>query len=234
MAYEIPANLPDEQHELPTPAPSAPRTPAVHQGVSKARPIRVVSMGDGPHGKLVVCEFPDGWQRSIDLPTQADGYHPLFSDLPEEARAALVRHVAPPVVIGRDGKRTMSRGLSFTTCTVTPRGYTKDFNDFDVPAEEFGDGNITGYRAAGELLQALERGYGPHINVCSILEEVLKARDEDYMGPSRSGAASAFAWTVEEALKFFAKNARHADWINRKIAEADWRRLPRRGPAHPA
>ena len=222
MAYEIPANLPDEQHELPTPAPSAPRTPAVHQSLSKARPIRVVSLGDGPHGKLVVCEFPDGWQRGLDLPEEHDAWHPVFSDLPEDQLWALRRFCAPAPYVDANGVRKRRDGVSFITVEVGRHGGAKKARWFDVPDEEYGAGQITGYRAAAELLEALNRGYGPSISVGHILRDVFVAREEEsFEKPSRRGAASAFTWVVDEALKFFAKKAKHGPWLDGKVAHAE-------------
>lgn len=200
---------------------ATPWTPAHHAKVNKTKPVRLLELGEGPHGKNARFEFPEGWQRTIDLPTQADGWHPLFNDLPHEDCQALRRHVLQPVVTGPDGKRTQSLGLTFTTCSVTPRGYTKDFSLFDVPAEVYSEGSITGYRCAAELLQALQRGYGPHIDMLGILKEASEARFEGCGKPSRAGAAGAFLGIVAEALKFLATHARHGEFIARKIEETE-------------
>ena len=222
MAYFIPANTPldsTEQQEVST--TTAPRTPAVHQSLSKAHPIRVVSMGDGPHGKQVVCEFPDGWQRSIDLPAEHDAWHPLFDNLPQEQKNELHRLVKPASYVDANGVRKRRDGLSFTTLEVGRNGGCKKFHWFDVPDEEYGIGQITGYRAAGELLEALQRGYGPCVSVGHILKEVFTASGESYSNPSRRGAAAAFAWVLDDALKFFAKNAKHGPWLDGKVAQAE-------------
>lgn len=222
MAYFIPANTPldsTEQQEVST--TTAPRTPAVHQSASKARPIRVVSMGDGPHGKQVVCEFPDGWQRTIDLPTEVDAWHPLFDNLPKDQKHALHSFAKPAAYVDANGVRKRRDGVSFITSEVGRNGGCKKYRWFDVPDEEHGAGQITGYRAAGELLEALARGYGPNISVGHILKEVFTASDESYSNPSRRGAAAAFAWVLDDALKFFAKNAKHGPWLDGKVAQTE-------------
>lgn len=220
MAYFIPADLPSNQHEVSTEVTTAPRTPAVHQSASKARPIRVVSMGDGPHGKQVVCEFPDGWQRTLDLPTMADAWHPLFSALPPEDRQRLYQHVLPPVVVHQDGTRTRATVLGFVTEKVNRIGSYQSCNHFDVPAEIAGTGEATGYRCAAELLDALAREYGPRIWTRSIINDVVLATKESRDG-SRYFAATAFLHVVAEALCFFAKHAKHQNWLAAKIQDAE-------------
>ena len=227
MAYFVPADTPLNHTEHSTTQevtfhhPTAPRTPAVHQSASKARPIRVVSMGDGPHGKQVVCEFLDGWQRSIDLPTEADAWHPLFNGLPHEQRLQLHRLVKPVPYVDGKGVRKQREELSFTTTEIGPRGGCKKFNHFDVPDEEYGVGQITGYRAAVEMLEALQRAYGPHVSLGPILRDVFAAEGESARSPSRRGAVGAFAEVIEGALEFFAKNAKHGPWIAGKVAQAE-------------
>lgn len=229
MAYFVPANLPDGQHDLPgnqdgaapfTPAAAA-RTPAMHRGDRADRPVRVVSMVDGPRGKEVMCEFKSGWQRSISLPTEADAWHPLFDGLPQEQKKELHWFARPAAYVDASGVRKRREGLSFTTMELSRNGGCKKFHWFDVPDEEYGAGQVTGYRAAGELLEALARGYGPSISVGHILQEVFTAREESYLKSSRRGAAAAFSWVLDEAMKFFAKNANFGKWLDGKAAEAE-------------
>lgn len=199
-----------------------PWTPARHAMANQARPVRLLALGGGSHGKTALLEFPEGWQRTIDLPTEADAWHPLFDNLAQEERLKLRQHVAQPVVVRADGNRVKPLGLSFTTSTITARGAWVAYNHFDVPAQEYGAGSITGYRCAAELLAALERGYGPHIDVPSIVREAAAAaRLRSGTAPSRKGAAVAFLSVVEEAMKFLAQNAQHAKHLSQKIAEAE-------------
>ncbi len=196
---------------------STPWTPAHHAKVNKTKPIRLLELGEGEHGKNARFEFPEGWQRTIDLPTQADGWHPLFSELSFEERQKLRQHVQQPVVIGPDGVRRQNMGLSFTSRTMNKRGYSQDFNHFDVPAEEYADGRITGYRCGKELLDALKRGYGPHISIRDILKDAVNAKSGGYHGKGQWGAACTFINVVEESLRFLAKHSQYADWIDRTI-----------------
>ena len=229
MAYFIPANLPDGQHDIPgnqdgatpfTPA-AATRTPAMHRGDRVDRPVRVVSMVDGPQGKEVMCEFKSGWQRSISLPTEADAWNPLFDGLPQEQKNELHRFAKPAAYVDASGVRKRRDGLSFTTMEVGRNGGCKKFRWFDVPDEEYGAGQVTGYRAAAELLEALQRGYGPCVSVGHIVKEVFVAHAESSEKPSRCGAASAFSWVLNDALKFFAKNANHGPWLVGKVAQTE-------------
>lgn len=202
---------------------STPWTPAHHAKVNKTKPIRLLELGEGEHGKNARFEFPEGWQRTIDLPTQADGWHPLFSDLPQEDGAALRSHVAQPVVIGPDGERRQSLGLSFTSCTLNKRGHWTGDNHFDVPEEKYADGRITGLRCAAELLEALQRGYGPHISLRDVIREAINVKFERGGGDnaSRWGAACGFMGVIEESVKFLAEHGRHADWIAKKIEKEE-------------
>lgn len=202
-------------------ASPTPWTPARQARADKSKPVRLLELGEGPHGKTALFEFPEDLQRAIDLPTQADGWHPLFNELPNEDGYALRRHVLQPVVTGPDGKRSQSQGLSFTTCTITRRGNTTDFRLFDVPAEGCSEGSITGYRCAAELLEALQRGYGPYIDVRGIIKEASEARLERLSRPSRASAAFAFLDIVVEAMKFLANHSQHGEFIARKIEEAE-------------
>lgn len=192
-------------------------TPAHHAKVNKTKPIRLLELGEGEHGKNARFEFPEGWQRTIDLPTQADAYHPLFSELSLDERQKLHRHVQQPVVIAPDGQRKQRTGLSFTTRTLNKRGHSQDFNHFDVPAEVYGQSRMTGYRCAKELLDALRRGYGPHIPMRDIIKDAVNIKYGGYPDKGQWGAACTFINVVEQALLFLAKNSQYADWIDRAI-----------------
>ena len=52
------------------------------------------------------------------------------------------------------------------------------------------------------------------------MKEVFVAHAESSEKPSRCGAASAFSWVLNDALKFFAKNAKHGPWLDGKVADA--------------
>lgn len=196
---------------------STPWTPAHHAQVNKTKPIRLLELGEGPHGKNARFEFTEGWQRTIDLPTEADGWHPIFNDLSSEDRARLRKHVQQPVVKGPDGERRQNTGLSFVTRTINQRGYMQTINHFDVPSEGYAAGRITGYRCAAELLKVLQRGYGPHVPLRDIIREAVSVKNGVYGAADRWGAACGFMDVIEEAVTFLAKHGQHADWVARKI-----------------
>lgn len=218
MTHCIPKNTPTNRTEA---SASGPCTPADHASAHKTKPVRLLALDTGPHGKTALLEFPEGWQRTIDLPTQADAWHPLFSELPQADVQRLRKHVAHPIIRHPDGTRTRRGALSFVTEEVGPAGEYKAERCFDVPQEDFYSGCVTGYRCTAELLDALARGYGPRIIKQHVIKAALQARDEPYGKPSRRGPGSAFMEIVGEALNFMAKHARHREYMATKIAEAE-------------
>ena len=223
MAFTIPADTPVHPAEARAPAEPAagPWTPARHIAEGVTKPTRLLELGTGEHGKTALLEFPGGWQRTIDLPTEADAWHPLFSELPQADVQRLRKHVAHPIIRHPDGTRTRRGALSFVTEEVGPAGGYKAERCFDVPQEDFYSGCVTGYRCAAELLDALARGYGPRINRQSVIEGALMACAEPCGKPSRRSAGFAFIAIVEEALTFMAKQSRHKEFMAAKIAEAE-------------
>ena len=156
MAFTIPADTPVHPAEARAPAEPAagPWTPARHIAEGVTKPTRLLELGTGEHGKTALLEFPGGWQRTIDLPTEADAWHPLFSELPQADVQRLRKHVAHPIIRHPDGTRTRRGALSFVTEEVGPAGGYKAERCFDVPQEDFYSGCVTGYRCAAELLEA--------------------------------------------------------------------------------
>ncbi|SDZ73798.1 hypothetical protein [Acidovorax soli] len=223
MAYFIPSDTPLNPTEARAhAAPAAgPRTPANHLKDGVTKPIRLLALGTGEYGKTALLEFPGGWQRTIDLPTEADAWHPLFSELSQEDCAKLRSHAAPPVIRRPDGTRTRRGALSFITKDIHRGRWVKRVNSFDVPAENGCAGSVTGYRCAAELLDALARDYGPCIDKRDIIKAALQACNEPYGKPSRRNAGLAFMDIVEEALNFMAKHAKHREYMAAKIAQAE-------------
>lgn len=200
---------------------ATPWTPTHHASAHKTKPVRLMALDTGPHGKTALLEFPEGWQRTIDLPTQADAWHPLFDELPQDERGRLRAHAEHPVVRHPDGTRTRQGALSFITEEIGRNGGWTGDRYFDVPAEDYSTGGITGYRCAGELLAALQRGYGPYLHLNNILEEVMAAAGEPSGKASRRGAGVMFLEIVKESLTFMARNARHTEFVAGRIAEAE-------------
>ena len=208
-------------HAHATPAEDNAPTPRAHDSTSTANPVRLLALDDGPQGKTALLEFPEGWQRIIALPTQADAWHPLFDDLTNAERGRLRAHVDHPVIRHPDGTRTKQGALSFITKEISRVGSWTGERCFDVPAEDYYSGSVTGYRCAAELLDALARGYGPHIIKQHVIKAALQASDEPYGKPSRRGAGTAFMEVIEGALTFMAKHSRHKEFMAAKIAEVE-------------
>ena len=176
-----------------------------------------VALDDDSQGKTALLEFPEGWQRTIALPTQADAWHPMFDDLAEAEHKRLRAHVAPPVVFHPDGTRTRQGAMSFVRVEVNRVGGWLGERCFDVPPEDYNSGSITGYRCAGELLEALQRAYGPHIHLTDILDEVMATQNGSYGKSGRRGEAVAFMEVVKVTMAFFAKHVHHADYVAARI-----------------
>ncbi|MCE1194223.1 MAG: hypothetical protein LWW96_18925 [Acidovorax sp.] len=223
MAYFVPADTPIHPAEVMAPAAPAagPWTPARHITEGVTKPTRLLGLGTGEYGKTALLEFPGGWQRTIDLPTEADAWHPLLSDLPEEDVQRLREHVAHPIVRHPDGTRTRRGALSFITQEIGRGGWWKGERCFDVPAEDCSAGSVTGYRCAAELLEALARDYGPYIPVQHVIKAALQACDEPRGSKSRLSAGFAFMEVVGHALTFMAKHSLHREFMAKKIAEAE-------------
>lgn len=200
---------------------AGPCTPADHITNGVTKPTRLLELGTGEHGKTALLEFPGGWQRTLDLPTEADAWHPLFSELPQADVQRLRKHVAHPIIRHPDGTRTRRGALSFVTDEINRVGGWTGQRCFDVPAEDYHAGHVTGYHCAAELLEAIGRGYGPHIGVPHIIEAAIQARDEPCGKPSRRGAGSAFMTIVGDALTFMARHSKHKEFMAAKIAEAE-------------
>lgn len=196
-------------------------TPAQHVQADKTKPVTLVALGHGPHGKTALIEFPGGWQRTIDLASQFDGWHPLFSDLPQDDRQRLRDHAEPAFVNHPDGTQSRPDPLSFVRRVQTARGKLLHWNYFDVPAQDYAEGTATGYRCAAELLEALALGHGPHIQLHRVLESAAEAAGKSFHGTSRNAAARAFLEIVVQALNFFADRSMHRPWLAEKIARAE-------------
>ena len=188
-------------------------TPAQHANTSKAKPIKLLELGTGPHGKTATFEFAEGWQRTLDMPIEADAWHPIFRDLPQIDRHSLISHAEAPFVSHADGTKSRPDPLSFTRRICTERGKFLRFTYFDVPDESYEDGSITGLKCAAELMEELSRGYGGHLMLHRTIEAAVLARSGDSARKNQSGAAQSFLNIVYQALKYFANHANHRPYI---------------------
>lgn len=196
-------------------------TPAHHIQANKTKPVALVALGHGQHGKTALLEFPDGWQRTIDLVTPFDGWHPLFAELSQYERQFLRDHATPEFVNHPDGTQSRPDPLSFVRRVQSACGRLVCRNYFDVPAQNYAEGITTGYRCAAELLEALTLGHGPDIPLHGVLESASQATRESLQENSRHTAACAFLEIVEQALSFFAKQSMHRSWLAEKIDRSE-------------
>jgi hypothetical protein len=105
-----------------------------------------------------------------------------------------------PTVTKRD------RTLSFVSTTYTKRGRYIGTNYFDVPAESYGDGNVTGQRAALELMRDIKAN-ADKLGYLGLAQPVMEAVARAMDGPltadkSTKGAAVGFMDTVLEYFRF--------------------------------
>ena len=108
--------------------------------------------------------------------------------------------------------------LSFVTETRTKRGAWVSWNHFDVPAQKYDAGMLTGKRAALELLldiKAHPEDYKSAYELQAIMADVAQARTEARAikhrvldTPTREGAANGFVSVVN---MYFAFGAVHAE-----------------------
>ena len=196
-------------------------TPDQHSQTSKTKPVILLALGTGPYGKTAILEFPEGWQRTIDLVSQFDGGHPLFSDLQQSDKQRLRSHVTLAAVRHSNSTQSRPDPLSFVRHVQTPRGKCLEIKYFDVPSQDYAEGTVTGYRCAGGLLEALAFGHGPYIPISYVMAKVAEAQKEGFASDNRRAAAAFFMDTVADGLRFFANNLNHQQWINKSIAHAE-------------
>lgn len=113
-------------------------------------------------------------------------------------------------------------GLSFQTVTMTPRGRRIASCAFDVPAQTYGEGWMTGLAAAAELMTELAAAaeHGGGLNLLPFLQEASVAAMEGECGgnlPSRRGAGAAFLRVVEEMVRFAATRCDHRAFIQGQV-----------------
>ena len=107
-------------------------------------------------------------------------------------------------------------GLSFWTITETARGRHLRACSFDVPAQSYGDGFITGLLKAVEFFEALSRR-DLHFGVGSILAEAFQASRESSQSESRRGAGSGFLHAITQSLYAAAPMLNVREWAEHEI-----------------
>lgn len=200
---------------------TVPWSPEKLRKIGHSKPIRLLELGEGQHGKYALCEFPGGWGRKVGLRARVDAWHSWFWELPSKDRQRIQEHVGFVIRKSPKGVRKQSMGLSFATRPITRRGFAEKIDFFDVPEEVRSAGIATGYRAAAELFHDLRLGGESDWMLRGILRDVVMSEATAEGSPSKEGAASAFMEVVEKALVFMARHTRDDEWLKRRIDEAE-------------
>ena len=129
-------------------------------------------------------------------------------------------------------RRTVkTRGaISCIAVERTARGRSVGVEHFDVPAEAYGDGNVTGCRLALEFMGAIKTGMRGFDSL-QVIVAACKALGERNYGTSgralksRRGAAAGFLLALESLLARFARAGIHEVLIGQLIeSSTEWRR----------
>lgn len=217
MATDIVADgTVDTETSAPEPGLQPKYTPEDHQKAAPAlKVIRLVELGSNRHGKAATFEFTGGFVRSIDLDAQTV-WHASLQGLDAGDLRKLLEHVAPRHKEADGTVRVQDGPMWFWTRRETPRGRWLGRSYFDVPAEDYGAGRLTGAKAARDLILFLKEhrpsGGLPHFirhGVHECLEEAFALGQTPWDGKEpRRGAAVAFCQIVTQ---FFCLGATYAN-----------------------
>ncbi|MDT3680430.1 MAG: hypothetical protein ROZ64_16540 [Burkholderiaceae bacterium] len=110
--------------------------------------------------------------------------------------------------------------LPFITTSYGKHGKYLARSEFDVPAEAYGDGWLTGMEAAAQFMDAI-RENRPYFSIASVLEAVAKARDDStgWQCVGRCGAATGFLAMIEAMLRATARDYDCGAWIRERRDE---------------
>jgi len=92
-------------------------------------------------------------------------------------------------------------GLSFWTVTKTARGAVVCDRPFDVPAQGFAGGCVTGLRVFLEFMRALRASEVSRFDTGRVMEAAFEAAKEPEVQASRYGAAYAFLGAIARPLQ---------------------------------
>lgn len=121
--------------------------------------------------------------------------------------------------VGTDEAYVTERGpLSCISFKKTKRGRYVGFSYFDVPAESYGDGCLTGVRLASELMDHIKSGE-QGFDMLSVIEGAVEALDPAHIEHSRRGAAVGFLRMIEKVLFACARAGIHEAFIEREISQ---------------
>lgn len=110
--------------------------------------------------------------------------------------------------------------LSFVKYERASKEHHRVTNWFNVPDEQYGDGNITGYMAISEFAQwAKDNPEGCHWAVRGIITEIVRIEGErhEYADLDKIGAAAMFMGGIVSAVVFFAGHADFKPFFNASI-----------------
>lgn len=199
---------------------SSPRhTPGDHAACSTLKPVKVLeATNTGEYGPRGLIEFEGGFTRIIDLPTHKDAHHLIFDSLDWPDKHKLQEAAALVVPVGHGIVKVYRTCLSFVSIMRNKRGQWLSSNCFDVPDENHAKGTLTGYKAALELLDAMQTGvnfYGTHSMGDMLIEAGAATGLYDGKTPSRYWAAQGFFQVIEAALRGAAMHTNYTNYIDR-------------------
>lgn len=214
---------------------TAPRyTAEVHTASSPLKPARLLELKSSEQGAEALIEFDGGFGRWMHV-DRVSAWHPLFDSLQATDRNRLRRHCEEKQALPDGNLRVLTGPLSFVSERRTPRGRYIEKSRFDVPAEDYHDGAITGIRAAGEML-ALLKARPEDLVVRSWLNKSLEeagvlshGQFPDLDEHSKRSAAVSYLRVMTEFLVYAAKYSDSEEYIaaraEREAASRDWWRL---------
>lgn len=99
--------------------------------------------------------------------------------------------------------------LSFVKYERTSKEYYRVTNWFNVPDEEYGDGNITGFMAVSELAQWVKDNPDSEWEIKEVIAEAMRIREGGYVQDKldKRGAAVTFLNGITSAVMFLANHA---------------------------
>lgn len=234
MATDIVTDPPaqPEAGEVPAEVAQPPKyTPEDHTKASALKVVRLVELGANKNGKTATFEFTGGFVRSVDVDEKTI-WHSLFAEVQGVSWRQLVEHVA--VRSKRvDGTQLEQIGpMPFWTRLRTARGREFVTNYFDVPDEKSWAGQLTGAKAARELILFLKQyerarevrlfgGLESEISACLRRASTLASRGADAhkeAGPHH--AAKEFCTLVTRYFMTGAGNANPA-YLDDQVTRAE-------------
>ena len=149
----------------------------------------------------------DGGRAATDSAAQT-GQQIQAGDFPRRAAAAVPPPMLPPLALDSAGTRRVpvKGAVSFVRDEVTPRGRFINRHHFDLAAQRYGAGGVSGVLAAAELLRMVRANFGGanhHVTMAmtrDVLISAAKAADLSGMEPSRAGAAFDFVRFMAELV----------------------------------